>query len=558
MAIITLLESMLEEQTLLEIGGDINVEPKNFNTADNGEYTFDATFENSAGEVETIPMEVSIDTNCDDRSIYITFKEEGGSYTTTDRGETTREKLRIVSSKMTGIAYCVKYHFDNLACEVKTIKFSPIADPKDRDADKNRRAQLYVIFAEKYLPLVLGIKKEDIVIQGKNTNDVKVILPSAFGGGGTIGYKDDSDDDYSDDDDTDIVQDRITDIDNLLDNSDLPSEYTRAVMRELNELHRNGNLSESDVPVISRHDISDLERVFNFLQSVELEWDDVDTQFGDRRYGGAVDLLFNYASRFRSSRIIEDMIFKMGIGASHIIDLIDNGYVDNTVVDAVNRIIEVVAVDGKLLASLIRHIQSNPRDEDWSKIHWDDIDELIYTLEAIAEDVFDDRDELNKFKNAVGLGGALNVDYDDIKRALKKMDDIGIITGMSPNLDNADLIVKFVNKLFPAYYEDLKDNIISIVSRTKPRDMPLSQALKKRMNNLPYMSNDMPKGLRFGLAKVIDTLYNTIISEIEAEEHPDDLEKYKYTQSKLDVPDNREEIYDSYKRKPTTRFKNIW
>jgi len=201
MAIITLLESMLEEQTLLEIGGDINVEPKNFNTADNGEYTFDATFENSAGEVETIPMEVSIDTNCDRNNIYITFKEVGGGYTTTDRGETPREKIRIVSSKMTGIAYCVKYHIENLACEINKINFSPIADTKDRDADKNRRAQLYVMFAKKYLPLVLGIKKDEIQIRGEDTSDVSVILPRAFGGGGTIGVADDysDDEDYEDD-----------------------------------------------------------------------------------------------------------------------------------------------------------------------------------------------------------------------------------------------------------------------------------------------------------------------------------------------------------------------
>lgn len=566
MAIITLLESMLEEQTLLEIGGDINIEPKNFNTADNGEYSFDATFENSAGEVETIPMEVSIETDCADRSIYITFKEEGGGYTTTDRGETTREKLRIVSSKMTGIAYCVKYHFDNLACEVKTIKFSPIADPKDREADKNRRAKLYTVFAEKYLPIVLGIKKDDIVIQGKNTSNVKVILPSAFGGGGTIGYIDDysDNDNYDDDDDTDIVQDNITIIDNLLDDSGLPSEYTRAVMIELNELHRDGNLSDGDMPVISRQDISDLQRVFNFLEFVELEWDDVDTQFGDRRYGGAVDLLFNYASRFRPSRIIEDMVFKMGIGASHIIDLIDNGYVDSTnVVDAVNRIIDDDPlghnVDGRLLASLIRHIQSNPRDEDWFKINWNDIEDLESKLNDIAEDIFSDGDEYNKFKNAVGLGGSINVDYDDIKSAIttRNMDDIGIIMGMSPTIENAELIVRFINKAFPTYYENLKNNIISIVNHTKPRAMPLSQALKKRMNNLPYMSNDIPKELRFGLAKVIDNLYNTIISEVEEEEHPDDLEKYKYDLSKQSNTD-KDEIYDSYKRKPTTRFKNIW
>lgn len=63
MAIVTILE------TLLEMGGSLDEAPTNFETQDNGEYTFDATYTNGDGDIETIPMEVSIDTYCDRNSI---------------------------------------------------------------------------------------------------------------------------------------------------------------------------------------------------------------------------------------------------------------------------------------------------------------------------------------------------------------------------------------------------------------------------------------------------------------------------------------------------------
>lgn len=459
---------------------------------------------------------------------------------------------------MTGIAYCVKYHIENLACEINRINFSPIADTKDREADKNRRAQLYVMFAKKYLPLVLGIKKDEIQIRGEDTSDVSVILPRTFGGGGTIGGTNDG---YEDEDDTDIVAERISDIEDMLDNSDLPSDYSRDVISELNLLHRNGDLSEGDMPSISSQDISDLERVFQFLDFVGEDWGMIENNFGDRRYEGAVDLLFNYASRFRGSRIIEDMVFKMGIGSSYLIDLIEHGTLEFNVVDALNRLIAEFPenIDGRLLASLIRHIQSNPDSDDWHKIDWNDIEDLESTLDDIAEDVFEDGNEFNKFKNAVGISGTTNIDPEAVEYAITKhhKDDINLIMSMSPNIDNIASIVNVINTMVPKHYEELKNNIIDNVKRNSPRSIPLSQSLKKRMANLPYMTNDTPKELRFGISKVIDKLYNTIISEVEEEEHPDDLEKYKYAQSKAN-PSDTEEIYDSYKPKRSVRFKNIW
>jgi len=155
--------------------------PDNFKYTTNGDtttYSFDIDYV-EGGEPKSLTMVVDITSDCDDKSIDISFDEQGGTSGTTDRGQSPSEKLEIVNTKMEAITYCIGYHMESIECEMNKIKFTAVSSLKDRQLKNNRRANLYIAFAKKYIPK-LGLEILDIKEKGALSKKV-VITTTPFG-----------------------------------------------------------------------------------------------------------------------------------------------------------------------------------------------------------------------------------------------------------------------------------------------------------------------------------------------------------------------------------------
>lgn len=368
-----ILESLLNELAETDID---ELEPDNFDHDGRGNYTFDVDYEHG-GEPDTLTMEVSIETDCGSEDMSVAFKEKGGSYTTTDRGESVKEKRHIVSAKMDGVAYCVKYHMDNISCELNQISFAPVADAKDREQNKNRRAKLYVFFAKKYLPK-MGVEIKDI--KGENSGSV-TIYTEPFGGSGDIEAEEDEEAR------TDRAYEAIY---NVIPNN-APDNWKESFVNDMIEQYYMGNYDDPDEVASEYRELTgDLSDLFDYLDKIDV-LDEVNDMFND-----PTDL-FDMVNNHNLQAIAEEFLVNYRWGINHIPELYENDLI-SSIRDAIDQLI---AEDDAIFEDypdafydLIQYIIDNPKEQEWDTADWDD----IVMTDALSNVSHDDEDKYKFLK----------------------------------------------------------------------------------------------------------------------------------------------------------------
>ena len=348
-----LIESVLSELA----DGSIDEEPDEFFTEDDGNYTFEVSYSHK-GEADTVEMEVSIETDCRNGSISVLFNEAGGNYRSTNLGGTIGEKRRIVDTKMTGVAYCVKYHIEHVSCVLNKITFSPVAEEKDVAQNKNRRSRLYVLFAKKYLPKI-GLKINEI--KGENTSHV-VIYTDEFGGeeGGIEGNVESE---------YDAIQETLHAIASNIPSA--PRTWIFNIIEEVMNMYDEGRIDSEDI-----HDkyltlAHDVEIFFKYLKLIGVDWD-----YAEEMFGEAIDV-FKLVDQYNLDSIAEEYLANHGWGVDDI-PLLKRNKLISSIVEAVEAIFDAdmytLGDNPTAFTNLAYHIIENPEEEEWDTIDWENVD----------------------------------------------------------------------------------------------------------------------------------------------------------------------------------------
>ena len=393
-----LTEEFLLQESLEDIS---NLKPLNFDHDNMGHYTFDVEYTEN-GEPTVVGMNVDIKTDCDSGTMEVSFRESSGGYNSTNRGTTTAEKQKIVKDKMNGVAYCIGYHIENVSCELDKITFAPVIEDKDKKTANNRRANVYLYFAKKYLPK-LGIeikdidqRKKDLTPEIEDESKKKFIVTHItietppFGGEGDIEIEDDEDEfDRRYQEFLEEVSDLLYDLDEAPD--DFKEQLKEELLQQFLEYDIT-DLSETPYPQL----VDDINEFFEYLDFIGDDWDNYFHSLDD--FVGVVD---NY---YLKDYVLETIENGNILAIGRLPELKQNNYI-SSIVDGIDAAIgydsEIFDEYPNILDKLMVYISKHPKEEDWYNADWTDIDPDNFK-EAVQHSTVNDKDKFN-FLRAIHL-----------------------------------------------------------------------------------------------------------------------------------------------------------